>query len=575
MPFPSRKPQKLASTSLLNYEEPQIIFYTGMRGSGKGVAVDKSAEDLYREGINIWHLWGARSFENLYWAINKNCGAKHDNFKKVIMCFFDRKQRELNIDSVDIGLNPDELKQCLLDMELEKLIKILTGDNQIRILDKAGDFVNGELLYCKCKRAYPITWMVPEYIEVNQESLDKFNAVYWKDWREYNQAYNDGHVKPYISPWDDVDVTKMVKPNTLVKPLIQVRHITPATTALRKETFREQFTKIVLEAREQHRVVVMNPTIFEGTLDKFQTIEEVFRMLPWLMNVSGYFTELSESDVGKPKKYWNKKQKSWHKVAIVCNELRSIVPSSRLSGEASAGKSKKAIFDIVPEMRHMKCWFLGDYQNPDDLYSGVKHQSNAIVLKNASRNLVGEDMTWIFDSIEKRRLSITKKFYPDAELKTMYWHERDPEFKAYLDDIIPRVDDLPKNQGYVTYPNREFKKEKFELPTFHHKSSLEDFRKDTGITWTINKEMKPKVDTATAGEKRNAGKELKEIKQKVMVMMDEKRKDGLSWKQIHIEVMGMQDKGEIPDLGYANRTPKQLNDSYNNWKSKQTVADAS
>ncbi len=570
MPFPSRKPQKLASTALLNYEEPQIIFYTGMRGSGKGVAVDKSAEDLYKEGINIWHLWGARSFENLYWAINKNCGAKHDNFKKVINCFFDRKQSILDIDSVDIGMKPGELKQCLLDMELEKLIKIETGDNQIRILDRAGDFVNGELLYCKCKRAYPITWMIPEYIEVNQESLDKFNAVYWEDWKSYNQAYLDGYVKPYISPWDDVDVTKMKKPNTLVKPLIQVRHITPATTALRKETFREQFTKIVLEAREQHRVVVMNPTIFEGTLDKFQTIEEVFRMLPWLMNVSGYFTELSESEVGKAKKYWTKKQRSWHKVAIVCNELRSIVPSSRLSGEASAGKSKKAIFDIVPEMRHMKCWFLGDYQNPEDLYSGVKHQSNAIVLKNASRNLVGEDMTWIFDSIEKRRLSITKKFYPDAELKTMYWHERDPEFKAYLDDIIPRVDELPKNQGYVTYPNREFKKEKFELPTFHHKSSLEDFRKDTGITWTINKEMKPKIDTATAVDKRHAGKELKDVKQKVMVMMEDKRKDGLSWKDIHVEIVGMQVKGTIPDLGYANKTSKQMNDSYNNWKSKQT-----
>lgn len=80
--FVNRKPKKLADEPLLNFNEPQIIFITGMRGSGKGVSVDAQAEELYKQGINIWHLWGARSFENLYWVINKKLWCKTCNIKK-------------------------------------------------------------------------------------------------------------------------------------------------------------------------------------------------------------------------------------------------------------------------------------------------------------------------------------------------------------------------------------------------------------------------------------------------------------------------------------------------------------
>ena len=48
MSFVNRKPKKLADEPLLNFNEPQIIFFTGMRGSGKGVSVDAQAEKLYK-----------------------------------------------------------------------------------------------------------------------------------------------------------------------------------------------------------------------------------------------------------------------------------------------------------------------------------------------------------------------------------------------------------------------------------------------------------------------------------------------------------------------------------------------
>ena len=568
--FVNRKPKKLADDPLLNFNEPQIIFITGMRGSGKGVSVDSLAEKLYKQGINIWHLWGARSFENLYWAINKKCGVKHVISKKILNKFFDLNKNHYPINTLDIEITGDELQKHLQRMELDGLIRML-DNGEIKILEKSDDFLNGDLLYCKCNNAYCITWMIPDYIEIDEDGLRKFNAQYFENWKDYQKAYDKGQVKRFIAPFHWDDSVKIPKPESMVKPLIIIRKITPATTPHKKEVFREQFTEIVLEARDQRRIVVMNPTIFEGTSDKFETIGEIFRLIPYLMNVSGHFTKLDEDKVGKPEKDWNPKQRGWHKVAIIINELRSVAPSSRLSGETNAGKSKKAIFDVIPELRHMKTWFLGDYQNDADLYAGIKHQSNAIVIKNASRNLVGEDMGWIFDSVEKKRLAITRKYYPDAELKTMYFYERDPNFKAYLDDICPRVDELPKNQGYITYPNREFKKEKFDMPTFHHKGSLEDFRADTGITWTVNKDLKPKDDGTSKEDRQNTSKEMKEGKEKIMKIIEEKRSIGMSWKQIHADLVSMQLKGEIIDIDLANKSPKNINDMYNHWKSKQMV----
>ncbi len=56
--FRSKKPQKFMDDGWLKTNEPQVILFQGMRGSGKGVAVDRTAEELYKQGINIWHIWG-------------------------------------------------------------------------------------------------------------------------------------------------------------------------------------------------------------------------------------------------------------------------------------------------------------------------------------------------------------------------------------------------------------------------------------------------------------------------------------------------------------------------------------
>jgi len=148
--FIDKHSKKLADDPWLDYEDPEIILVQGMRNSGKSVTTEYIAEKYYEKGFNIWHLWGARSFENLYWAINKNC---KQNYRFTI----EKKVREYNK---------------------------INGTNK-----KESDFNFG--LHCNCCKSYPITWMIPDYIDVNQESLDRFNGIYFTDRTEFSKFYKE------------------------------------------------------------------------------------------------------------------------------------------------------------------------------------------------------------------------------------------------------------------------------------------------------------------------------------------------------------------------------------------------
>ena len=565
--FRHKTPKKFTEEKWLRSDEPQVILFQGMRGSGKGVAVDKTAENLYHEGVNIWHIWGARSFENLYWAINKNCGEHYHKIKTILGAF-----------EKEVGLRTWARHNRIFEKEFEyyseimKQQKLITpvGNEQIRLEEEGRQLLNGELLHCKCHKAYPIVWIVPDYIEVDQESLDRFNGQYWSDIKEYrNYLLEITSEEKHL-----LLQNKLKKPKQFAsKPLIVVKQITPPTNASRKEIFQKQFTEIVQQAREERRIVVMNPAIFEFAMDKFDTLSEIIRMIPYLMNKSGHFTPLTEDDVGKPRKYWNKKQLSWHKVAIVINELRSVAPSSRLSGERESSKSKKAIFDFIPEARHMKTWFLGDYQNPDDLYAGVRYQANVVVIKRASRNILGNDWAWLFDKIERDRMGfVRRKFRKEIERPEQLWYyEKNPKIKKFLDDRRPRISELPDNIGYLTFVNGEIARWRFDMPSFHHKTSLEDFQLDTGIKWKVNTK-KTKENTNTTTDSIQENKKKKAIKEEILKKIHYMHStEGKSFKQIKDELVIMQNDGVIPNMGYEDRDPIYFNNLWNRWKKKNKL----
>ena len=575
--FRPREPPKFTDTAWLDFDEPQVILFQGMRGSGKGVSVESTAEKLYRAGINIWHIWSARSFENLFWMINLNCKEKYDRMKSIAKSF-EMKSHQGNLyeKTISQGLiasrtEYDYYYQIMTDAQM---LKYNTERKMIELLPAGIQLLKGQLLHCNCSKSYPVLWAVPDYIEFEQDTVDRFNGMFWENEKEYFKHSIEITTKDRIL----LNEGKLKKSKEFQpKEMLRIIHFTTPTTEKRKQIFREEFTKIVLEARNESRILIISPAIFEGSLDKFETVAEVFRMIPYLMNKSGHFMPLTEKDVGKEKKYWNKKQRSWHKVAIVVNELRSIVPSSQMHGEKSASTTKKAIFDFIPEARHYKTHFLGDYQSPQDLYKGVRAQSNMVIIKRGSVNILGEDWSWLFDKVKSDRFNLARKqggrLKEMEKIEHLWFYERKlPKLKKFLSDRRPYVDSLPDNVGYVTYPNNEYKRESFEMPNFHHKQSSDDFLLVSGLRWKVNKNKKTEeTATLTKKEKKESQKQKKVVKEEIFQKIDFWRKEGKSFTNIKEELVLMQNEGKIPDMGYSDKTSAYFSNRYNEWKKKQTV----
>lgn len=570
--FKQRIPQKNSSKDWLDFEEPQILFFQGMRGSGKSAMVNRTVERLYHEGFLVLHIWGARSLENLYYAINKNCRTHYDKLKTIVDAFTDSSDKGLRATCVSNGLTNEEYEKYLEIAIATDLVE-KTGDKTYRITKLGYQLQKRELLHCNCSRAYPILLAVPDYVEFDQESLDKFNGCYFKDLKHYSQYFCE----------ITTENKKLLQEGKLLipeefrpKPLIKVAQFTTPTSTDRKIKFHDEFTKIILDARNDHRIVVMNPSLFEGEMDKFDTITEIFKMIPYLMIRSGHFKALTVNDVGKPRKYWTKKQKSWHKVVIVVNELRSVSPSSNLHADKDAGKSKKAVFGFVPEARHFKTWFLGDYQDPEDLYSGIKKQGNLTIIKRGSRNILGENFKWLFDKVEYDRIRLARKAWGKAKFVEKIEHLKGLEysnknFKKYLDQRRPYVDDLPDNKAYVTWQNQEIKLVNVELPSFHHRQSTEDFLLDTGIRWTVNTKKKPhEQSTVSKKERRESIQNMKKIKEDILLRISQMREvEKKSWTQIKEELVELQKVGIIPQMGYDDKSTIYFSNLFGEWKKKQ------
>ena len=568
-----RKPKRLSKDEWLDKKEPQIILFQGMRGSGKGVSVESKAEELYNEGFNIWHLWSARSFENLFWMINMNCKEKFSKMKTIAESFLNKDQYKISQRCMNTGKfeSLDEFWQYFDLMVRDGLMKKF-DDGSGKLTEEGMKLAYNEVLHCKCSKAYPILWFAPNYIEFDESSLDRFNAQCWDGMNEYSK-YN-------------LDITtenkklllegKLLKPTELrPKKLIKIFPFTTPTSKTRKEQFKDDLLKAVLQAREERRVFVISPAIFEGALDKFSTVGEIFKMLKWLMITSGHFMELKESQVGKPYNQWSKKQKGWHKVVIVINELRSLSPSSKMSGEKESTTSKRAIFDYVPEARHYKTWFLGDYQNPKDVFDGVRHQANLVIIKRASRNILGDDWGWLFDRVIKDRMGFIRgKFKKNIESVDQigFFEKRFPKIKQYNDERRPYIGNLPSNEAYVTWPNNEIKKVRIELPNFHHRQSLDDFKRITGIEWSVNMELKPKESMESVEDDKAITKENKARKEDLMKRIDYMHvTEGKPFKIIKEEIAELEAKGIIPNMEYASKEPVYFNNLWSRWKKKQAL----
>ena len=579
--FNIAKPDKVKKKEFVDSEEPQVLIFQGMRGSGKGVAVDNTLEKLYKDGLTILHIWGARSLENLFWSVNLNCEEKYAKMKFIVDRFFrsgEGKLRERCMNHEDSPFNVSVFeKEC--EEEYERYLELVVESGLIKkaedpnwewqITESGTALHDGNLLHCKCHKAYPIILVVPDYIEFEQDTLDRFNGVYWKNLEEYKKYRID------INAEDKklLEEGKLKKPEFhRPKALIVVKKFVPPTTANRKEKFREFFTDIVLQARQEKRIVVMNPALFEVEQEKFESLAEIIKMMKFLMNTSGHFRPLTEAEVGKKRKYWTNQQKSWHKICIAINEVRSVAPSNSLSGEKKAGISKRAVFDFIPEARHYKAWAVFDLQSDTDLYSGIRHQANLFIIKRGSKNILGESWSWLFDKIKKDQMGLVRSrgFDIDKYEHIFYHFKQNPELEKFVLDRRPLPDQLPANKGYVVYPDNTIKLTNFNLPSFHHKTSLQDFSQLTGIRWSIsmNKEKEELVEDVSKIESIKNKKKIKEeIMQKIHFMKSKEKK---SFKEIREELIAMEKNGSIPTMDYESKSSVYFNNQYLQWKKKNT-----
>ena len=493
-------PQKLVNQPWFDVNTPKTIYVCGQKRAGKGVAMDWMIERMYRNGITVIHLFSAGGFENLYYVVTKKCR--------------ERWAKELE-------LHPERQFE----------------------------------LGCKCHSTIPILWMIPEYIEMKQDTVDRFNGVYWSNWNEYNEAYIKGYVNEFLPNF--YDVTKLKKPKRIrPKEVFATMKFPPPTTPKRIEEFRPIFREMVLRARAEHRILVNSPSIYPNThagkVQRYSTVAEAMRYLP----------ELSQKDfamlkMDKPRDQWTKYEKSWHKLCIIANEVRALAPSQRLSGDPESSVSKKAWFNFLPESRHNKSWVLFDLQSPADMFVGVRNQVDLRIIKRSTPMLLGDDLGWFLTMIQKKRENLIEKLGGYS-----------PEVLGFVDKKYPRITEIPDNKGYVLFGNGEFKLIKFDTPSWHHKSDKDDFFADTGIDWVVNTDTEEKSATSEKSEKARQTKQQKEDEYRLVDVM---RGDGKSFDDIikHF-VKNENDKGNS-DSKWHKENKKNLSNKFNSWKKKQKV----
>jgi hypothetical protein len=316
----------------------RLAYFLGSRGGGKTTAMEEDAEYYFNEGLSCWYIWGSRSNENVFIAVNKNDKIMwNKTFKNI--------EHHINF------AKTDEEREIMIE-RLDKL---------------------QERLRCNCSKAYPINWLVPNYYDF--KGVTEYNTC-WSNKEEFDIAYENGWItRPFQELSKDEKILliqrKMKKPKHLIKTdLIRICSFTIPNNAKNKEIFEKEFLKYALEARKEHRWLVMNPLMFLKEEHKFQTMGYIMERVKFW--VDQYFQPNTPESVARlrgvsepvPRDQWTKIEKSWDKICIVLGEIRTIAPPHKYSPEQKSNLSKRPIIAEIQELTHLTIWLVGDLQSP-------------------------------------------------------------------------------------------------------------------------------------------------------------------------------------------------------------------
>jgi hypothetical protein len=320
---------------------------------------------------------------------------------------------------------------------------------------------------CNCRTAYPITLLAPDNITFDQNAVDRFNKQIYtqKEWYKKFPNKNFDLAYPPMKPVSD-------RPKELVK-IVKLPRPTKSFGTAKNIEIADIFEQTVLNCRDERRYMIFNPKMFPSETDSFRTLEIIIRK----MNDVAYkhFHKLSPQDVGKTtRSEMTNQEKCYDKMVVVCRELGEIAPSSKLKADASGEsvKVKKALLSVVRKLRHHQISLLTDFQNYFDIESSIRSQLDLLTLVNTTKRLGGDELKWVFDTVEERHYAIKKKYGRKG--------------KQIADKCQPLVNELKQGQAYIVYPNDHIRLWDIPMPPFHHKNPDEHWEVITGIKfgWT-------------------------------------------------------------------------------------------
>lgn len=410
-----------------------IYFIMGNRGSGKSSLDEVIAEENFRAGHTVLDLHSAGNYESVYWVINKKCREYWDRWR------------------VENEKRPEN--------EREK-----------------------EPLHCNCDSRYKTLLVVPDYVEIDQEAIDKFNGKFYtkKEWAELGHleygtiiTHSNGEkekripVKPEYVEW--LKIRKIHVPNKGYK---------------NRDLFVSDLTEIMLMGKNERRIITTNPIFYREMNHKLVILEKWLRELPEIIR-SNFKTNTPRSvaeqrglDKPVPFGQWTVQEKNSHRVTILMREFGSLV-ASMLTEERNQVIVKKAVFALVKICRHFHVSLVGDMQRGGDVLKNVRDQRDFFIWKQSNIDIVPEDYDWLRKMIKEFRDKVIEKVGI-----------------GYAQRLYPNMEDLQPNQMYVLYPKKNergniFKLFNVRMPEFHHHSADDDFEEDTGlIKETINNKLK-------------------------------------------------------------------------------------
>ena len=519
-------PQFPLSIKKQDFLTTDIVFallVLGSPRSGKGVLLDSFINKFYKEYFLIWHLYSALGHESLFPIVNKNCrDAWYDEIHK----------------------HPGRAK---------------------------------ELPACQCYKPIPILLMKPNYIEINKKSLVYGINVVWKDWKEYNDAYEKNQVKEYISPFhwestlDSMPDRLFKKPKSMYpKQIFKTFDYTPPITGPQStknlNQFREEMHKAVSLSKNERRILVNSPGLHApdsvGKQEKYSVVAESLRYMQDTLYEDPMFDiwDGSDEESATPAQLAN------HKKMFVINELRGCCPSAKLSGEKESGVSKRAIYNFLPVRRHCKAWSIFDTQSPSDIFDGVRSQLSELkIFKRITFDLIGAENEKFFTRVEK----LCNSYYENWGLNPKNHIPLQYKLGLLKRYHLCKLSELPDNMFIIKNASGEFQVKQVKHASFHHKSDTKDeITKILGTKFTINsttRGLKPAVKDATESKSAVKSQSKEIVMLKVQSLLNEKK----SFSEISERIKQLEVDGSIPDLGNGKLSPDALGTKFRRWKKNQ------